>query len=129
MSTTSVSFEIPIYEITCHVGRDADVVTVDGEQHGEPPDLTNSAGWSRGNCDNGKVFIAVLPHADPIRAFGTVAHECLHIVNGIMGHVGQFPYRKNDEADAYLLTYLVENTLRALEEYDRLKAEEGSNGK
>ena len=45
----------------------------------------------------------------------TVAHECLHAVNAIHAYVGINTDRYNDEADAYMLSYLVDHVYEALE--------------
>lgn len=44
----------------------------------------------------------------------TVAHECLHAVNVIHDYVGIKADRNNDEADAYMLSYLVDSVYKAL---------------
>jgi len=39
---------------------------------------------------------------------GTIAHEALHATNRILYHVGVDPDHNNDEAQAYLLSYIVD---------------------
>lgn len=36
----------------------------------------------------------------------TIAHEALHVVNGVWRSIGYQPQRDNDEVSAYLLTYI-----------------------
>ena len=38
----------------------------------------------------------------------TIAHEALHVVNGVWKSIGYQPQRDNDEVSAYLLTYIYE---------------------
>jgi len=41
-------------------------------------------------------------------SFGTIAHESFHLMNRVMDYIGQIPDRNVDEADAYLLTWIVD---------------------
>lgn len=51
----------------------------------------------------------------------TIAHECLHALNAIHAYAGIIADRYNDEADAYMLGYLVDHVYEAL---NRIKKEE-----
>ena len=45
-------------------------------------------------------------------SIGIIAHECLHIVNMIFGVVGIKADNGNDEAQAYLLEYLMNEAMK-----------------
>lgn len=49
------------------------------------------------------------PYLKP--SIGTIAHECLHIVNMIFGVIKAKPDFKNDEHQAYLLEYFVDKAM------------------
>lgn len=53
---------------------------------------------------NGNVVIGILKSSSP----GTIAHEALHATHIIMKYVYMEPDLDNDEAEAYLLTYIVD---------------------
>lgn len=48
-------------------------------------------------------------------AISTIAHEAFHITNFIMKRVGINPDVNNDEAQAYLLSWIVEQTYKEYE--------------
>lgn len=59
---------------------------------------------------------------------GLIAHESLHIVNKVFSNIGQVPDRKNDEAEAYLLSWIVNRIWEVKTEYEKkLKANEKSD--
>lgn len=61
--------------------------------------------------DENVFHIAFLhPHITP----GVIAHECLHISNFILRSRGHKLCRKNDEAQAYLVGWLVNQTFNEL---------------
>ena len=75
------------------------------------PDSTTKATTiynTRDRCTVAIWFASESPSAS------TVAHECLHALNAIHAYVGIIADRYNDEADAYMLSYLVENVYKAL---------------
>ena len=45
-------------------------------------------------------------------AIGTIAHESLHVTNFIMKRIGIHPDVNNDEAQAYLLSWVVEQVYK-----------------
>lgn len=51
---------------------------------------------------------------------GTIAHEAKHTVNNIFGHIGQDLDINNDEAECYLLGWIVNRIHEKLNDY-RLK--------
>ena len=53
-------------------------------------------------------------------SMGTLAHECFHATSFILGRLGVHPDHDNDEAQAYLLDWVVDTVygeLRKLEKY------------
>ena len=120
--TNSISFNVPIYDIEVHVGRDYDVVRVDGADvvpRGEQGAVEISgSGWSNFSDSKRRGFIAIQDHSDRDFQISCLAHECLHVMNRIFNNIGYQGSRVDDEADAYLLGYLIENAIKALRQYD-----------
>ena len=46
-----------------------------------------------------------------------IAHECLHVKNAVWNRIGYSPNLVNDEVDAYLLGYIMEEVLKVVEKH------------
>ena len=57
------------------------------------------------DCDGKKVMAF---HDDGKLTAGMIAHECLHLVNGLFAQIGYNPLSTNDEIQAYLLAHVVD---------------------
>ena len=61
------------------------------------------------------IFIVLNPkHPTSKLTHGIIAHECLHCVNMLMDSRGHKADRNNDEPDAYLLAWFVDETYKYL---------------
>ena len=58
---------------------------------------------------------------DPITRI--IAHECVHVANGVIGEVGIKTSPANDELHAYMVGWLVEEVLDLLDEESALTGE------
>lgn len=98
------SFTIPIYDAK------ARVVVCPAEEFEPPGGLTVQGDaalfYNHGNV----IFWFSSSKVKP----GAIAHECLHATNHILHWVGDRPTFEDDEPQAYLLGYLVEQVTKRL---------------
>lgn len=64
---------------------------------------------------DGWMLIMLKPDNSP----GEIAHEALHATNAIMDRMGQEPDLDNDEFQAYLLTYIVDECYGNIKRYKK----------
>ena len=57
---------------------------------------------------------------------GVIAHESTHVKNIIFKDIGQFPDLDNDEAEAYLMEWIVETVTNFYYNEDNKKANEAA---
>ena len=104
--------EIPLYYQTLHI-----VVTEDAEKDQKQIKRIFNAGFERfefaGYAESqGKLHLIVLNKKhmldDFIDPISVITHESFHITNFIMKRIGILPDVNNDEAQAYLLSWIVE---------------------
>lgn len=55
----------------------------------------------------------------PTASHKTVAHESIHIVNLLFNNIGAKPYLNNDEPQAYLLGWVVEQIHKVLDNHSK----------
>lgn len=68
---------------------------------------------------NQKIYM-VFKYGHPdekVPKMGTICHESLHATKFILHNVGVKASNKNDEAEAYLLTWIVDRTYKALNKF------------
>lgn len=66
------------------------------------------------------VFSASKEHS-PGMTPGTIAHESFHLINHLYKAIGIFHDRDNDEATAYLLSWIVNRITETKSRFDKMK--------
>lgn len=108
---------VPIYDrdvVVCCDKHELPKFGID-TTHWIEPDST-CEGRTLNNMDTGTTVILF---RDKHPKAGVIAHECLHTMNFILERCGVTPARMNDEADAYLLQFLIEAVNVAVENINK----------
>lgn len=103
---TKRKFNIPIYDYKVEVVIFDDIKEVVDKY----PEMNNFAGITR--LYDRKCTL-VLPSND----LNTVVHECEHAKNAIWEFIGYIPSAKEDEVDAYLLTYIFSKVMEVIKKH------------
>lgn len=112
---TSKNIEIPLYHqylqiIVCDdAEKEIDQIN---KKYPSNIDKFEFSGYAEGS---GKFNLIVLNKkylTDEAFAASTIAHEALHITSFVMKRVGMHPDVNNDEAQAYLLSWIVEQVYK-----------------
>ena len=108
---THKSIQIPLYHqnlqiIICNdVKKELDEVNKKYYIHN---DKFEFSGYSEGNGKCNLILLNKKYLKDEVFAISTIAHEAFHITSFVMKRVGINPDVNNDESQAYLLSWIVE---------------------
>ena len=99
------TLSIPIYdaEVTVVVTKKFEKAALEAGYNGE---LTGKDAAVFRYPDNPGKYVVVF-HKDSLSP-GNIAHEALHLLHDIMEHVGMGPELNDDEAQAYLIGFIVD---------------------
>jgi hypothetical protein len=105
------SIDVPIFcrTVHFHLSDDADAACL--RATGERIDIVNDAGMTV--LKDGDVYVFIFSHEGDE---ATVAHECLHAANYIIDLCGMQADACNDELQAYLMGWLVEQWYQMVRE-------------
>lgn len=107
---TEKAFKVPIYDYRVEVVIFDDFKEVMNKY---PHIATREMKGCAAECIGLPVSKLIVPHNDK----STLVHELEHIKNIIWKHIGYTPQVGNDEPDAYLMSYLVEQTDKVIDKH------------
>lgn len=87
---------------------------------GEPFDEYDFAAISTSVGKNHVVILNCKYLTDKVFTLGTISHDAFHLSNFICRRVGIKPDVNNDEAQAYLLSWLVEEIYKQYLKYEKI---------
>jgi hypothetical protein len=93
-------FTVPIYGSKIKVEQDE---SLDGLFKKHKIDGDGEAYWAITTRRKGRILMLFSSRPTP----GIIAHEAVHAVNLVFGHIGYRLCTENDEAQAYLTQYIV----------------------
>ena len=102
---------IPLYHQTLHIAICDDVEKEISEVRKKfyaNVDKFEFAGYAEAEGKHHLILLNKKNLLDEAFAFSTIAHEAFHITSFIMKRVGIHPDVNNDEAQAYLISWIVE---------------------
>ena len=121
MKDLKKTFNVPLYGGKVHI-----VFTSDDDPYNaskkffncDNEDLKGCKAATLTNQAYNNVYHVVL---SSIATDGSIAHECLHVVNLIFEHAGITPDLRNDEPAAYLIGWLVDRVYECYDKFNKLK--------
>ena len=131
----SVHEFLPIYDRHIFYGNSVDAIKASIAKHFKKGEVDIDEIFDGVNCEGFASPIFCIENEDRIRGFimyvkddasiGTVGHEACHLVNMVFLYLGLELDDSNDEAQAYLLGYLVERFMTLIRGYKAPKKTKG----